>query len=60
VSRCLWSPGGEAELRVVTVAYMDQADHDDEAQGHQLRHREDVLDPGGHADAGAVHPGEQH
>lgn len=44
----------------VTVADLDQADHDDEAQRHQLPHREHVLDPGGHTDAGAVHPGQQH
>lgn len=47
-------------VQVGTVADLDQADHNDETQGHQLPHGEDVLDPGGHADAGAVHPGEEH
>lgn len=43
-----------------TVEDLDQTNYNDEAQRHQLPHREDVLDPGGHADAGAVHPGQQH
>lgn len=50
----------ELQTENVTVADLDEADHDDEAQRHQLPHREDVLDPGGHTDAGAVHPGQQH
>lgn len=44
----------------ITIEDLDQTDYNDEAQSHQLPHREDILDPGGHADAGAVHPGQQH
>lgn len=44
----------------VTVEDLDQADHNDETQSHEFPHGEDVLDPGGHTNTGAVHPGQQH
>lgn len=43
-----------------TVEDLDHADHDDQTKSHQFPHGEHVLDPRGHADAGAVYPGEQH
>lgn len=43
-----------------TVEDLDQAHHDDQTQSHEFTHSEHILDPGGHTDAGAVDPGQQH
>lgn len=44
----------------ITIKDLDHANHDDQTQSHQFPHGEDVLDPGGHTNTGAVHPGQQH
>lgn len=43
-----------------TLEHLDKAHADDERQGQQLPAGEDVLDAGGPAHAGAVHPGQKH
>lgn len=47
-------------LENVTFADFNEANNNDETEGHQLPHSKDILDPGGHPDTAAVYPCQQH
>lgn len=44
----------------ITFAYLHDAHDNDEGQGQELPSCEDVLNPGGPANTGAVDPSQQH
>lgn len=44
----------------ITFAYLHNAHDNDQGQGQELPSSEDVLNPGGPADTGAVDPSQQH
>lgn len=43
-----------------TFAYLHNTHDDDQSQGQELPSREDILNPGGPSDTGAVDPCEKH
>lgn len=44
----------------VTFAYLHNTHDDDQSQGQELPSCEDILNPGGPSDTGAVDPCEEH
>lgn len=54
--KVVWSP----VVPTFTFAYLHNTHDDDQSQGQELPSCEDILNPGGPSDTGAVDPCEQH